>query len=165
MLDARKNRTAVAPTAGRQVPIPQHLAQHRPILPYHDSGDFADRLDAVQRAAAALIREAPGEPDRLSTGHQMRLIPPVTDPSAPKGGRHAPMPHRPILPHHDGGDFADRLDAVQRGAAALIRDPVRDVAVALQGLTHEQKRQVATTLRTTVMRLNTWASLMLEARR
>jgi hypothetical protein len=71
--------------------------------------------------------------------------------------------HRPI--HHDGADFADRLDAVQRGAAALIRDPVRDVAVALQGLTHEQKRQVAIALRATVMRLNTWASLMLEARR
>jgi len=72
--------------------------------------------------------------------------------------------HRPTRPYHDDGNFADKLDEVHRAAAVLIQDPVRSVAAAMQALTYEQQRQVATALRTTVMRLNAWASLVLEAR-
>jgi hypothetical protein len=38
------------------------------------------------------------------------------------------------------------------------------VALAVRALSYEQKRQVAIALRTSVMRLNAWASLVLEAR-
>jgi hypothetical protein len=57
------------------------------------------------------------------------------DPYAPKGRRAVPMPrdlaeHQPIVPYDDGA-FGERLDEVHRAAGALIRDPVRDVALAL----------------------------------
>ncbi|SRR5947209_2790313 len=98
-----------------------------------------------------------------------RLIPPTNDSYAPKDGPLVPMPrelaeHRPILPYRDDGDLAEQLEEVHRAAAVLIQDPMRDVAVAMRALTYEQQRQVATALRTTMMRLNTWASLVLEAR-
>jgi hypothetical protein len=41
---------------------------------------------------------------------------------------------------------------------------VRDVALAIEALTYEQKSEVAVALRTTVTRLNAWSALMLEAR-
>jgi hypothetical protein len=156
MLDARKISLVsnpYAPTAGRQAPTPQDLAQHRPMLPYHDTRDFADRLDAVDRAAAM-----------LSTKNFAGERPLYTDSRAPSAHTSRPRAASPNPAYHDSLDFADRLDAMHRPTAVLIRDRVRDVAVALQALTYEQKRQVATALRTTVTRLNTWASLMLEAR-
>jgi hypothetical protein len=100
----------------------------------------------------------------------MRLIPPPDNsPYAPKGRRGVPVPqdlaeHRAILPYDDGSEFAEQLDLVHGAAAVLVRDPLRDVALAIEGLSYEQKRQVAVGLRTSVMRLNGWANLVLEAR-
>jgi hypothetical protein len=71
--------------------------------------------------------------------------------------------HRPILPYEDAGGFTAQLDEVHRAAVALI-DPLRDVALAVQGLSYKQKAELAAGLRTSVMRLTAWASLVLEAR-
>jgi hypothetical protein len=137
-----------------------------------DEFEAARKVPPMPAVPRWYVKSAPGEPDGVSTGHhamiRIRLIPPTSDPYAPNVGRLVPMPrdladHRPILPYHDGGDFGDELDEVHCAAAMLIQDPMRDVAVAMRALTYEQQRQVATALRTTVMRLNTWASLMLEA--
>ncbi len=102
----------------------------------------------------------------------MKLIPvgPPDSPYAPKGWRRPPVPrdlaeHRPIVPYDDGSEFAGQLDLVHGAAAVLVRDPLRDLALAIEGLSYEQKRQVAAGLRTSVMRLNGWAALMLEAGR
>jgi len=54
--------------------------------------------------------------------------------------------------------------APRPSAAVLVRDPLRDLALAIEGLSYEQKRQVAAGLRTSVMRLNGWADLVIEAR-
>src|SRR5258707_15152807 len=100
----------------------------------------------------------------------MRLIPPPDNSLyAPKGRRRVPVPrdlaeHRPIVPYDDGSEFAGQLDLVHRAAAVLIRDPLRDLALAVRALTYEQKRQVAAGLRTSVARLTAWADLVLEAR-
>jgi hypothetical protein len=37
--------------------VPQDLAEHRPIMPYDDCGDFAEQLDDVHRAAGALVHD------------------------------------------------------------------------------------------------------------
>ena len=101
----------------------------------------------------------------------MKLIPPSPPDSlyAPKGRRRPPVPrdlaeHRPIVPYDDAGEFAEQLDLVHGAAAVLVRDPLRDLALAIEGLTYEQKRQVATGLRTSMTRLSVWADLVLEAR-
>ena len=102
---------------------------------------------------------------------RMKLIPPPDNsPYAPKGWRRPPMPqdlaaHRPIVPYDDGSEFAGQLDLAHGAAAVLVRDPLRDLALAIEGLSYEQKRQVAAGLRTSVMRLNGWAALMLEVGR
>jgi hypothetical protein len=100
----------------------------------------------------------------------MKLIPPPDSPYAPKGWRRPPMPHdlvehRPIVPYDDGSEFAEQLDLVHGAAAVLVRDPLRDLALAIEGLSYAQKSQVAMALRTSVMRLNGWAALMLEVGR
>jgi hypothetical protein len=101
----------------------------------------------------------------------MKLIPlgPPASPYVPKGWRRPPTPqdlaeHRPIVPYDDGSEFAGQLDLVHGAAAVLVRDPLRDLALAIEGLSYEQKRQLAMALRTSVMRLNGWAALVLEAR-
>jgi hypothetical protein len=101
----------------------------------------------------------------------MKLIPPgpPASPYAPKGWRRPPTPqdlaeHRPIVPYDDAGDFAEQIDEVHRAAWALVHDPLRDLALAVQALDYAQKIEVATALRTTPMRLTTWASLVIEAR-
>jgi hypothetical protein len=48
-------------------------------------------------------------------------------------------------------------------AAVLVRDPLRDLALAVQALDYAQKIEVATALRTTPMRLSVWADLVIEA--
>jgi hypothetical protein len=58
---------------------------------------------------------------------------------------------------------AMQLGEVHRAAAALVHDPPVEIAMAVQALGYEQKRQVALALRTSVMRLNAWAGLVLEA--
>ncbi len=74
----------------------------------------------------------------------MRLIPPPDNSLyAPKGRRRVPVPrdlaeHRPIVPYDDGSEFAGQLDLVHRAAAVLIRDPLRDLALAVRALTYEQ---------------------------
>jgi hypothetical protein len=73
--------------------------------------------------------------------------------------------HRAIVPYDDAGEFAGQLDLVHGAAAVLVRDPLRDLALAIEGLSYEQKRQVATALRTTPMRLSVWADLVLEVGR
>jgi len=97
---------------------------------------------------------------------RLKLIPPPDSPYAPKGRRRVPVPrdlaqHRMIAPDDDGRDFVGQLDDVHRTAGALVHDPLRDVAVAIEGLSYEQKRQVAVGLRTSVTRLNGWAALMM----
>jgi hypothetical protein len=101
----------------------------------------------------------------------MKLIPPSPPDSlyAPKGWRRPPIPqdlaeHRPIVPCDDAGEFAEQLDLVHGAAAVLVRDPLRDLALAIEGLSYEQKRQVAAGLRTSVARLTAWADLVIEAR-
>jgi hypothetical protein len=101
---------------------------------------------------------------------RLKLIPPPDNLYAPKGRRRVPVPrdlaeHRPITPYDDGSEFAEQLDDVHRAAGALVHDPLRDVAVAIEGLSYEQKRQVAVGLRTSVMPLNGWAALTLEVGR
>src|SRR5258708_37729607 len=99
----------------------------------------------------------------------MRLIPPPDNSLyAPKGRRRVPVPrdlaeHRPIVPYDDGSELAGELDLVHGAAGALVHDPIRDVALAIEGLSYEQKRQVAVGLRTSMTRLNGWAALTLEA--
>jgi hypothetical protein len=102
---------------------------------------------------------------------RMKLIPlgPPASPYAPKGRRGVPVPqdlaeHRPILPYDDGSEFAGQLGDVYRAAGALVHDPLRDLALAIEGLSYEQKRQVAAGLRTSVTRLTAWADLVIEAR-
>jgi hypothetical protein len=101
----------------------------------------------------------------------MKLIPPSPpdSPYAPKGWRRVPVPrdlaeHRTIVPYDDGSEFAEQLDLVHGAAAVLVRDPLRDLALAVQALDYEQKRQVAAGLRTSVARLTAWADLVIEAR-
>jgi len=102
----------------------------------------------------------------------MKLItpsPPANDPFAPKGRRGVPVPedlaeHRPIVPYDDGGDFGEQIEEVHCAAAALVRDPPRDVALALQGLSYAEKIELATALRSSVGCLNARTALMLEAR-
>jgi hypothetical protein len=102
---------------------------------------------------------------------RLKLIPPNSSDSlcAPTNGRNVPVPqdlaeHRPIVPYNDGVYFDGHLDHVHPAAAAIVHDPMREVAVAIQALSYEEKRQVAVTLRTSVMRLSAWASLVIEAR-
>jgi hypothetical protein len=101
---------------------------------------------------------------------RMKLIPPPDNsPYAPKGWRRPPMPqdlaaHRPIVPYDDGSEFAGQLDLAHGAAAVLVRDPLRDLALAIEGLSYDQKRQVAAGLRTSMTRLTTWADLVIEAR-
>jgi hypothetical protein len=71
--------------------------------------------------------------------------------------------HRPI--YDDDGAFAEQLDQVHRAAGALVHDPVRDLALAIEALSYDEKRQVAVALRTSMTRLSVWASLMLEVGR
>jgi hypothetical protein len=101
----------------------------------------------------------------------MKLIPlgPPASPYAPKGQRRLPVPqdlaeHRPIVPYDDAGEFAEQIGDVHRAAGALVGDPLRDVALAIEGLSYEQKRQVAAGLRTSMTRLTAWADLVIEAR-
>jgi hypothetical protein len=102
---------------------------------------------------------------------RIRVIPapPANDAYAPNGRHGVPMPqdlaeHQPVLPYDDGGDFDPQLDHVHRAAAALVHDPVREVALAIGALSYEEKREVAVSLRTSVTRLNAWASVVIEAR-
>ena len=100
---------------------------------------------------------------------RLKLIPPPDSPYAPKGRRRVPVPrdlaeHRAIVPYDDDSEFAGQLDLVHGAAAVLVRDPLRDVALAIEGLSYEQKRQVAVGLRTSVARLTAWADLVIEAR-
>jgi hypothetical protein len=68
-----------------------------------------------------------------------------------------------VLPYDDDSAFAERLDQVDRAAAALV-DPLRDVARAIEALSYREKVDLAGALRTSITRLTTWASLVLEAR-
>jgi hypothetical protein len=102
---------------------------------------------------------------------RMKLIPPEPpgSPFEPKGRLPVPMPqdlaeHRPIRPYDDDDGFAEQLDQVHRAAAVLVQDPLRDIALAVQGLSYKQKAALAAGLRTSVMRLTAWASFVLEAR-
>lgn len=72
--------------------------------------------------------------------------------------------HRPILLYDDGGGFATQLNEVHRAAAVLVDDPLRDVARAIEALSYREKADLAGALRTSITRLTTWASLVLEAR-
>jgi hypothetical protein len=101
---------------------------------------------------------------------RLKLIPPPDNsPYASKGWHRPPVPqdlaeHRPIVPYDDCGEFAGQLDDVHRAAGALVHDPLRDLALAVQALDYAQKIEVATALRTTPMRLSVWADLVIEAR-
>ena len=100
---------------------------------------------------------------------RLKLISPPENLYALKGRRGPPTPqdlaeHRAIVPYDDDSEFAGQLDLVHGAAAVLVHDPLRDVALAIEGLSYEQKRQVAAGLRTSVMRLNGWADLVIEAR-
>lgn len=44
----------------------------------------------------------------------------------------------------------------------MLMNPLRDVALTIRRLTHQEKTNMARALRTSVSRVNTWASLMLE---
>jgi hypothetical protein len=71
--------------------------------------------------------------------------------------------HRPLqrldgeAPESHGG-----LAPLECFSAPPIHNPLRNVAVVLRALPHNEKTTLARALRTSVMRLNTWASLMLE---
>lgn len=98
---------------------------------------------------------------------RMRFIPPPASPFAPRGRLPVPMPqdlaeHRSIMPFDHDGDFAQQLDEVERAAAAFVGDPLRDIALAVQALSYEQKIELAIGLRTSPMRVTAWASLVLE---
>ncbi len=66
------------------------------------------------------------------------------------------------MPFDHDGDFAQQLDEVERAAAAFVGDPLRDIALAVQALSYEQKIELAIGLRTSPMRVTAWASLVLE---
>src|SRR5712671_3817606 len=86
---------------------------------------------------------------------RIRLIPPASDRFAPKGRRGVPVPldlaqHSPVMPYGDDGDFAERLGEVHRAAAAVVHNPLRDVALAVQALSYAEKIELATALRSSV---------------
>jgi hypothetical protein len=98
----------------------------------------------------------------------MRLLP-TSNPFVPKGRRGASVPqdlsdHNPVVSGGEEGDLVDQIDDVHRAAAVLARDPLHDVAAAIQALSYEQKLSLAAMLRTSVTRLDAWARLMIEAR-